>query len=479
MTTSFTSIRARRFALRVAVLCSVAMLATGCASEPSTADGTGSVGNYQFGYRISSPSGIRAQVFSGESHTYVSLPTHIMLQAAMGNGRSYIPKRHGAYWVIPALATHWNLATSQGLVNATATGAALQMARVDSAQSVISQTVSAVKTQALPLPGAALPGASLPGATPHVGNKAKAGKTHDVISGSIPTPSVHPHPQVKTDVASQAHAPTGNAVPAEWLSAAIATSSHHHHVRMIPGSDGRFLPLSQAMPKITPMGWTTHFASPVSPSMTVNWHAGPWTESLHRMALSNGLVDHVNWGVRQVTLRATPALLKGIPGMGAAPIVLGSSVTTHRATGQKRIVAATPKALNTTTPIHVLPMLPATLKPATGTGQTTLPFTPGVPAITTPVHTKAIPAPVPVPSAMPVIFTAHKGDMLSHDLRIYLHAMHWHLAWNVSKNWPIRYGFVLSGSLHSVTNQLKHLYHIQITGYRVNKTVSVTPANQE
>lgn len=421
-------------ALNTAILSAMSALLCGCAAMPAPQAVSG-IGNYQFGYTVHSPSQIAAQVFSGQSHTYISLPRGIQLQAATGNGHLYSPTKKGPYWVVPALAAHWSFATTHGIVDATATGAALQMARVDQAQRIIQSTA--------PSAAAHKPATAAP---------------------------AHPHPAATATQRLTTTKPTipmaiAFKLPKAWLhhahhtlpphAAQSQSTSHSDGNALIPGSSGRTLPLRIALHRIAPLGWKIHIGRDVSPTLPVLWHKGPWTQSLQRMARDNLLVSTVNRGRKTITITASPAMLAGIPGTKKAAVKVQKKMSPIPA-----VVHSKPTAKST-----MAKLLPV---------KTSIPVLPITPLVIHPVPTKA-PAPI-VPPA--ILFVAHHGQMLSHDLRLYLHKQHWHLAWNLSKDYPIAVGFTLSGSVHHVLKQLMGLYPISVTAYAVNRTIVIQSGNR-
>ena len=433
---------------RLLLACSIALsaLLSGCATIHSQSDtGTG-IGNYQFDYRVSSPSGIAAQVFSGQTHTYVSLPHGVQLQAATGNGQLYTPRKHGPYWEVSALAPHWSFATTRGIVNAKATGAALAIAQVDHAAAVVQNTE--------PLP--AKNASRTPSATPLVA-------TSPVSSPALLSTSVASSLPARSSAPIPAHhkAAHGFSTPKSWLSGAAigmtkttAKPVQHHEAILIPGSEGRFLPLRKALHRIAPLGWSVAVGENVSPSMPVFWHKGPWTESLDRMARNNLLVPHIDWARQSVRVAASPALLVGIPGTPSAASTaapLQPPVNQHgpKSRGTHSVTTAT-KAPTFAIPVQTAPA-----------------------PITSPVT-----APVITPAPVASIFVATRHQMLSHDLRMFLKKQSWHLAWNVTKDWPITVSYALHGSVQDVLKKLMKLYPIAITGDVVNRTVVVTPATR-
>lgn len=439
-------------AIRAALMGTAALMAAGCATPYGSANENGggsSTGRYQFGYVVSSPSDIQAQVFSGETHTYVSLPSGVQLQAATGGGGLQSPMRKGPYWVVNGLATQWSFATTKGVVNATATGTARQMALVSGAQTAIAQTMPAVA------PAPAVP----------VGTKNTAVNTS--LAQLVGVKSAH----TSITISPKKHTAS---VPDKWLHSALP-SPHHSEVFFIPGADGRIMPLQQALIHIIPAGWQTHISKYISPSIPVTWHKGLWITSLNRMAKSDAWVDHVNYEKRTVRIDPTPALLIGIPGLSpkktpvtppdVSPVVNPpANIADHNLTaGGKesgpltKAWHTTPKTLSTAQKKSV----PTTIWKARDVA---LPF----------VSPKTIPSVLASP-AVPVIFRTHHGDMLSHDLRAYLKKKGLHLAWDLSRNWKTTYGYVLTGNLSDVMNHLMRLYPIDIVGDGVNHTIVVSP----
>lgn len=438
--------------VRAALLGSAALIATGCALQPGSTNENGggaATGRYQFGYVLSSPSDIQAQVFSGEAHTYVSLPSGVQLQAATGAGSLQSPARKGPYWVVSGLSTHWSFATTKGIVNATATGAARQMAMVSNAQAAMAQTMPMAKPK---------------------GTALTATKTFP-MPGAVTEPT-----QAKKTAALQVPKKQVQHVPKQWLYAAIPTP-HHSEVFFIPGAEGRIMPLQQALVHIIPAGWQTHISPYIAPSIPVTWHRGLWTTSLNRMAKSDAWVEHVNFVKRTIRIDPTPGLLEGIPGLPpqktrAHPSAMASvkhpvvaATRSGPSAGEK--ARATLKKTEHPAPFHSVATTPAFAAsaailniPAMAPGpvaQSTIPFTP------------------PPPIKPVVIFTTHHGDMLSHDLREYLKKKGLHLAWNLSRDWRIAYGYDLTGNLADVMNRLMHLYPIDIVGDGANRTIVVSP----
>jgi len=89
-----------------------------------------------------------------------------------------------------------------------------------------------------------------------------------------------------------------------------------------------------------------------------------------------------------------------------------------------------------------------------------------------------VPTPMqPLPPA-PIHFVAKHRQMLSHDLRVYLHKKAWHLAWNLTKDYPISVGFTLQGDTRQILQKLMNLYPIMITVDAGNRTVVVTSNTQ-
>jgi hypothetical protein len=442
------------FAVRAALMGAAALMAAGCATPYGSANENGggsATGRYQFGYVVSSPSDIQAQVFSGESHTYVSLPSGVQLQAATGGGGLQSPMRKGPYWVVNGLATQWSFATTKGVVNATATGAARQMALVSGAQTAIAQTMPAVA------PAPAVP----------VGTKNTAVNTS--LAQVVGVKSAH----TSITVSPEKHVAS---VPDKWLHTALP-APHHSEVFFIPGADGRIMPLQQALIHVIPAGWQTHISKYISPSIPVTWHKGLWTTSLNRMSKSDAWVDHVNFEKRTVRIDPTPALLIGIPGLSqkktssTPPVVAFASnpvvaATTSDQTAGVKAWASLEKLGKTAS--HTSPQTPISMASAA------ILKIPGVAPASTAQSTMPL-APV-LPIKPVVIFTTHHGDMLSRDLREYLKKKGLHLAWNLSRNWRITYGYDLTGSLADVMNHLMHLYPIDIVGEGVNHTIVVTPA---
>ncbi|MHB1642011.1 MAG: hypothetical protein ACYCS8_05050 [Acidithiobacillus sp.] len=441
-------------AVRATLMGVTALIATGCAMQPTSANegsGGATTGRYQFGYVLSSPSDIQAQVFSGESHTYVSLPSGIQLQAATGSSGLQSPARKGPYWVVNGLSTQWSFATTRGVVNATATGAARQMALVSGAQAAIAKTMPLV---------AQTPAA--PAATKNVTAKTVLSQAAGVKN-----------PHASITVAHKKHTAS---VSDQWPHPAHP-SRHLSEVFFIPGAEGRIMPLQQALVHIIPAGWQTHISPYIAPSIPVTWHRGLWTTSLNRMAKSDAWVEHVNFVKRTIRIDPTPGLLEGIPGLPpqktrAHPSAMASvkhpvvaATRSGPSAGEK--ARATLKKTEHPAPFHSVATTPAFAAsaailniPAMAPGpvaQSTIPFTP------------------PPPIKPVVIFTTHHGDMLSHDLREYLKKKGLHLAWNLSRDWRIAYGYDLTGNLADVMNRLMHLYPIDIVGDGANRTIVVSP----
>ena len=411
--------------LGIAVL---AALLSGCARMPATENGSGTAtGRFQFGYVVTSPSRIAAQVFSGEDHTYLSLPPDVQLQVATGNGTMVPSARHGPYWVVDGLATEWRFATSQGMVDATATGAAKEMAQVDQAQQTIQQT--------------------LPGAHPTKPAPSALSKGHH---HGMPE---HPLETVTKTKAPKKHASWKDNPNFHVGTVRQNTSGSHagHQGRMIPGSGGRYLPLVRAVHHIEPIGWNVYLGKYVNPSMPVLWHKGPWVQSLKRMARANELVPGIQWSQKTVRLSASPAMLSGIAPSSESRVPPLPSPAPEKKTKQP----APPQSTRALVFHHA--SILTIVHPAT---------TPIVPVTVQPL--------IPAPLAQPVIFHAVKGQMLSHDLRIYLKKKGWHLAWNLSQDWPIAYSFTLTGNLHAIIRQIAHLYPIRVTGDGLNHTVDIT-----
>ncbi len=438
--------------VRAALLGSAALIATGCALQPGSTNENGggaATGRYQFGYVLSSPSDIQAQVFSGEAHTYVSLPSGVQLQAATGAGSLQSPTRKGPYWVVSGLSTHWSFATTKGIVNATATGAARQMAMVSNAQAAIAQTMPMAKPK-----GAAL-----------------------TTTKTFPMPGAVTEPtQAKKTAALQVPKKQVQHVPKQWLHAAIPTP-HHSEVFFIPGAEGRIMPLQQALIHIVPANWQTHINKYISPSIPVTWHKGLWTTSLNNMAKSDAWVDHVDFEKRIIRIDPTPALLVGIPGLSPkktsptpsaiAPAInpVVTATTSDQTAGEKAWakLKKTEKA-----PLHSIP--PTPIFPAS---TAILKIHGTAPA---PTSHSALPMAIALSVKAVVAFTTHRDEMLSHALRRYLKKKGDNLAWDMSRNWEITYGFVLTGSLPDVMNHLMRLYPIDIVGEGVNRTIVVSPA---
>lgn len=417
--------------LGIAVL---AALLSGCARMPATENGSGTAtGRFQFGYVVTSPSRIAAQVFSGEDHTYLSLPPDVQLQVATGNGTMVPSARHGPYWVVDGLATEWRFATSQGMVDATATGAAKEMAQVDQAQQAVQRTLPAASPKPAP---AALPTAHHQVAPGHPSETLP--KSGALKTGTNTNWKDNPHFHVGTVRKN--------------------TSGLHagHPVRMIPGSGGRYLPLVRAVHHIEPIGWNVYLGKYVNPSMPVLWHKGPWVQSLKRMARDNDLVPGIQWRQKTVHLSASPAMLSGIAPSSESRV---PPLPSPAPAPEKKTKQPAPQQSTHALVFHHASIL-TIVHPAT---------TPIVPVTVQPF----IPAPLVSP-AQPIIFHAVKGQMLSHDLRIYLKKKGWHLAWNLSQDWPIAYSFTLTGNLHATIRQIAHLYPIRVTGDGLNHTVDIT-----
>jgi hypothetical protein len=444
------------FAVRAAVMGVAALIATGCALQPGStneSDGGAATGRYQFGYVVSSPSGIHAQVFSGEAHTYVSLPSGVQLRAATGSDGLQPPTRKGPYWVVKGLSTQWHFATSKGMVNATATGAARQMALVSNAQAAIAQTMpTAAATSAVPAAAKNTAMKPLPAQVP--GTK-------------------HTHTQIPAPPKNQPSKKQAKSVPEKWLHAA-RPAPHHSEVFFIPGAEGRIMPLQRALIHIIPAGWQTHISKYISPSIPVTWHKGLWTTSLNRMTKSDAWVDHVNFEKRTVRIDPTPALLMGIPGRSPKKAPAPSAVitpvsnpvvattTSDHSTGEKVLASLGKKGK---TPSHHTP--------TTSLASAAILKIPGLTPASTAQSTRPLTPVLPMKPA--VIFTTHQGEMLSHDLREYLKKIGYHLAWKVSHDWKTTYGFTLTGSLADVMNHLMHLYPIDIVGEGANRTIVVSP----
>lgn len=432
--------------LQTAIIAAMGTLLCGCATMHST-DSQAGIGHYQFGYSVSSPSNISAQVFSGAEKTYVSLPNGVDLQAATGNGHLYTPHKNGHYWIVPALATSWSFATTQGIVNAKASGAAFQMARVQQAISTVQSTV------------------------PVATHKPSIQVTMPIASAKpLPTPASMKTPVNKTESAN----PETFKMPTSWehaslvktaktspLSPDLTPHKEYHGSRIIPGSDGRSLPLKTALHHIAPMGWHTHIGKDVSPSIPVLWHKGVWTESLRRMARDNLMVSTVDAKTKTIHISASPAMLVGIPGQESIPaahsvkpsvrlqpgLVVPSVIHDHKHPDRLNTQEATPP-----------PAMPAASAAPAWTAMPSHPI-------------------LPITPPMPVIFLAHHNQMLSHDLRLYLQKTHWHLAWNVQKDYPISVGFSLTGNVHEVLKKLMQLYPITVTAYAVNRTIEITSSD--
>lgn len=436
----------------LAIACGAALSALlyGCAPmTPATSNQA--IGNYQFGYQVQSPSDIAAQVFSGQERTYVSLPHGVVMQAATGNGQLYTPKRHGPYWEVKGLATQWTFATTQGIVVAHATGAALQMAKVHRAMAEVQTTTGAI-------PGSnKAPVVANTDVTKASGEKAPAKAITAVNHGKLAPESM-------------------DGVPAAWVNKNAparnsATGNAAHHATEIPGSDGRSLPLNLALQRIMPAGWTSDIQPPVSPSMPVLWHRGPWTQSLQRMARDNILVTHVAWGRNLVSVSASPAMMAGIPGVSGNAEPLST----------KQLLAASPTkehTANTLPGLHgekaqeTFPFSHATIMSTTGEGAAPTVIPPIAPISTSVTGASISPAVITAPEE--IDFVAEKRQMLSHDMRIYLKKKGWDLAWNLTKDYPISVGFTLQGTIKQVLQKLMYLYPITITGDVINHTVVVT-----
>lgn len=420
--------------LFIACSATLGLFLVGCAQTPLPQ--TAAIGHYQFGYQVNSPSDIAAQVFSGQKHTYVSLPHGVTMQAATGNGKLYAPKRHGPYWSVDGLATQWTFATTRGIVVAKATGAAREMAQVSQAISVVQSTTPKMTHPSVQV------------SLPDTKKAAHLAKSLDVPADWLkPTKTTSMQPDIDKKVkAAKATTPVKAAPP---------MAQPHHHAILIPGSYGRSLPLTQALQRILPAGWSSVIHQPVSASMPVLWHKGPWTQSLQRMARDNLLVTRVSWAKTQVSVSASPAMMAGIPQPHSAPKVA------HKA--QKPVQ----------TPSHVPSVMPEkkpTPKPHNTHEPKTFPWT----------HSAILPAPTPIqplPPA-PIHFVAKHRQMLSHDLRVYLHKKAWHLAWNLTKDYPISVGFTLQGDTRQVLQKLMNLYPIMITVDAGNRTIVVTSDTQ-
>lgn len=446
------------FAVRAAIMGVAALMATGCALQPGStneSDGGAATGPYEFGYVVSSPSDIQAQVFSGETHTYVSLPAGVKLRVATGSDGLQSPTRKGPYWVVKGLSTQWSFATSKGMVNATATGAARQMALVSSAQAAIAETMPTTASTS-----------AVPAATKNIAMKP--------LPAQVPG-AKHSYTQIPAPPKNRPSKNQTQSVPGQWRHAALP-APHHSEVFFIPGAEGRIMPLQRALIHIIPAGWQIHISKYISPSIPVTWHKGLWTTSLNEMAKSDAWVDHVNFEKRTVRIDPTPALLVGIPGLphqkasatgsiiapASNPVV--AATTSGQTTGEKTWATlgkmekaasnSTPTAPTSSASVAILKMPDM---PPASTTQSTMPLAPVLPI-------------KPV-----VIFTTHHGEMLSHDLREYLKKKGYHLAWNVSQDWKTTYGFVLTGSLADVMNHLMHLYPIDIVGEGANRTIVVSP----
>lgn len=439
----------------LAIACGAALsvLLYGCA--PMTpAVSNQSIGNYQFDYQVQSPSDIAAQVFSGQDHTYVSLPTGVKLQAATGNGKLYTPKRHGPYWEVKGLATEWTFATTQGIVVAHATGAALQIATVHQAMAEVQATASTTPPQS-----------SIPA---QAANSVKTAT--DKVAG------VHPAKKSSMVHKNNIKAITSS-IPATWMAPKIANATApnaltNHHALNIPGSYGRSLPLNQALQRMMPAGWTSHINAPVSPSLPVLWHKGPWTQSLQRMARDNLLVTHVSWGKHQVSVTASPAMMAGIPGMEAVTAPKIKTVD----------ISETKSKETETIPLKENDHIQKYDQKDFHWGQAKIMSGPAsnkplpLPDITNSPDMVTTPAPVSMP--VEINFVAKSRQMLSHDMRIYLKKKGWSMAWNLTKDYPISVGFTLQGSTKQVLQQIMNLYPIMITGDVVNHTVVVTSNTQ-
>ena len=421
--------------LFIACSATLSLFLVGCAQTPLPQ--AAAIGHYQFGYRVNSPSDIAAQVFSGQKHTYISLPQNVTLQAATGNGKLYAPKKHGPYWSVDGLATQWTFATTRGIVVAQATGAAREMAQVSQAISVVQSTAPKMTHPSVQV------------SLPDTKKADHPAKSLDVPADWLkPTKTTSMQPAISKKVkAAKAKTPVNTAPP---------MAQPHHHAILIPGSYGRSLPLTQALQRILPAGWSSVIHQPVSGSLPVLWHKGPWTQSLQRMARDNLLVAQVSWAKTQVSVSASPAMMAGIPHQHPAP----QSVT-HPVQKPAQLPAHVQSVLSEKHPSE---------KPEKPQKPQTFPW----------AQSAILPVPTPMqplPPA-PIHFVAKHRQMLSHDLRVYLHKKAWHLAWNLTKDYPISVGFTLQGDTRQILQKLMNLYPIMITVDAGNRTVVVTSNTQ-
>ncbi|MDA8153093.1 MAG: toxin co-regulated pilus biosynthesis Q family protein [Acidithiobacillus sp.] len=354
-------------------------------------------GHYQFGYVVSSPSDIQAQVFSGESHTYVSLPSNIQLQAATGGSGLQSPARKGPYWVVNGLSTQWSFATTRGVVNATATGAARQMALVSGAQATIANTMPVVaQTPAAP-----------------VAIKNTKGKTALSQVAGIK------NPHAPITVSPKRNSPS---VPDQWMHPALQPR-HHSEVFFIPGAEGRIMPLQRALFHIVPEGWQTHISKYISPTIPVTWHKGLWTTSLNRMAKSDAWVAHINFEKRSILIDPTPELLVGIPGISNAKEPL-----------------ATVPSNSTITDVAMPQQSNGEIAKGHNIGETTISSTGNLP-----INSLAHATPV---------FILNRGDLILTDLQKWAKQAAWTVIWQVPEDWQVPNTTTFSGDFQKAVSQV-------------------------
>ncbi|CDQ12068.1 conserved protein of unknown function [Acidithiobacillus ferrivorans] len=401
------------FAVRAAIMGVAALMATGCALQPGStneSDGGSATGPYEFGYVVSSPSDIQAQVFSGETHTYVSLPTGVQLRVATGSDGLQSPTRKGPYWVVKGLSTQWNFATSKGMVNATATGAARQMALVSSAQAAIAETMPTSAVPAAPKNTAMKP---LPAQVPGV---------------------KHTHTQIPASPNNQPSKKQAKSVPDQWIHAALP-APHHSEVFFIPGTEGRIMPLQRALIHIIPAGWQTHISKYISPSIPVTWHKGLWTTSLNRMTKSDAWVDHVNFEKRTVRIDPTPALLIGIPGLSPTKTTLIPPVAVPN-NPEGSVVPKSRLPQNN----HLADGLGGKIASPNSQGATTVQT-----AANLPMQSLA--------NATPV-FVLNRGDLILTDLQKWAKQSGWTVVWQVPEDWQVPNTTTFSGDFQKSVSQV-------------------------
>ncbi len=220
-------------------------------------------------------------------------------------------------------------------------------------------------------------------------------------------------------------------------------------------SFGTMVPLSDALKLIIPDGWQVYAKKGVSGSFKVSWNSKdkPWTDALKTVLGQSGMDGTIHAEQMALVLNVKP--VKKIKPLHLIGYSKWSSHygNSKSASGKSWVPGGT-----------------LTVWGKNGAESATHSKWEKGPYVDTVVSPAAHVAPV----ANVTLFTANKGEMLSQALRVFLRKKGWHLAWNDSEDWPIKYSFVLSGSKKSVSNQLMRLYPVKITGYVVNHTVSVT-----